>query len=121
MRRQHLGEKELEGLFREAGRADATVQRFQGKDRFNNIQGYDLGSIWHKGARLDYVRPSRLREPYIGCLVYNALTVEKILTRHPDIRSIRDFGKLFGNPFKDCFFTTGRSTRRKPAPLLNRI
>ncbi|MGE0557767.1 MAG: DUF547 domain-containing protein [Burkholderiales bacterium] len=35
---------------------------------------------------------------------YNAYTVEKILTRYPDIRSIWDFGKIFGNPFKDRFF-----------------
>lgn len=36
---------------------------------------------------------------------YNAYTVEKILTRYPDIKSIRDFGKIFGNPFKDRFFS----------------
>ena len=36
---------------------------------------------------------------------YNAFTVEKILTRYPNIKSIWDFGKLFGNPFKDEFFT----------------
>ena len=36
---------------------------------------------------------------------YNAFTVEKILTRYPDIKSIRDFGKVFGNPWKDKFFT----------------
>ena len=36
---------------------------------------------------------------------YNAYTVEKILTRYPDIRSIWDFGRVFGNPFKDRFFT----------------
>jgi len=36
---------------------------------------------------------------------YNALTVEKILTRYPDIKSIRDFGTVFGNPWKDKFFT----------------
>ena len=36
---------------------------------------------------------------------YNAFTVEKILTRYPDIRSIWDFGKIFGNPFKDEFFS----------------
>jgi hypothetical protein len=36
---------------------------------------------------------------------YNAFTVEKILTRYPDIRSVWDFGKLFGNPFKDEFFS----------------
>jgi len=36
---------------------------------------------------------------------YNAFTVEKILTRWPDIASIWDFGKIFGNPFKDDFFS----------------
>ena len=36
---------------------------------------------------------------------YNAFTVEKILMRYPDIGSIWDFGKIFGNPFKDEFFT----------------
>ncbi len=35
---------------------------------------------------------------------YNAFTVEKILTRYPDIGSIWDFGKLIGNPFRDEFF-----------------
>jgi len=36
---------------------------------------------------------------------YNAFTIEKILTRHPGIKSIRDFGTVFGNPWKDRFFT----------------
>lgn len=36
---------------------------------------------------------------------YNAFMVEKILTRYPDIKSVWDFGKLFGNPFKDEFFS----------------
>jgi hypothetical protein len=36
---------------------------------------------------------------------YNAHAVEKVLTRYPDLRSIWDFGKLFGNPFKDNFFS----------------
>lgn len=35
---------------------------------------------------------------------YNAFAIEKILTRYPDIGSIWDFGKIFGNPFKDKFF-----------------
>ncbi|MDW8469952.1 MAG: DUF547 domain-containing protein [Burkholderiales bacterium] len=35
---------------------------------------------------------------------YNAFAVEKVLARYPDIRSIRDFGRLFGNPFRDRFF-----------------
>jgi Protein of unknown function, DUF547 len=36
---------------------------------------------------------------------YNAFTIEKILTRYPDLKSIRDFGGFFGNPWKDKFFT----------------
>jgi hypothetical protein len=37
---------------------------------------------------------------------YNAYTVEKILTRYPNLKSIRDFGGVFGgNPWKDKFFT----------------
>ncbi len=35
---------------------------------------------------------------------YNAFTAQKVLSRYPDLRSIWDFGKLFGNPFKDEFF-----------------
>ncbi len=36
---------------------------------------------------------------------YNAFTIEKILTRYPKIASIKDFGSVFGNPWKDKFFT----------------
>ena len=36
---------------------------------------------------------------------YNAFTVAKILQRYPDIKSIRDFGNVFGNPWKDKFFS----------------
>ncbi len=36
---------------------------------------------------------------------YNAFTVEKVLTRYPNLKSIRDFGSVFGNPWKDHFFT----------------
>jgi Protein of unknown function, DUF547 len=36
---------------------------------------------------------------------YNAHTVEKILTRYPNLKSIWDFGKFFGNPFRDEFFS----------------
>jgi hypothetical protein len=36
---------------------------------------------------------------------YNAFTVEKVLTRYPDLTSIRDFGRVFGNPWRDEFFT----------------
>ena len=36
---------------------------------------------------------------------YNAFMIRKVLSRYPDIRSVWDFGKIFGNPFKDEFFT----------------
>jgi len=47
------------------------------------------------------------RDEQVAFLInaYNAYTVEKILTRYPDIKSIWDFGKLFGNPFRDEFFS----------------
>ncbi len=42
---------------------------------------------------------------------YNAFTIEKVLTRYPDLKSIRDFGKVVGNPWKDKFFSLfGRET-----------
>jgi len=36
---------------------------------------------------------------------YNAHMIEKVLMKYPGIRSVWDFGKLLGNPFKDRFFT----------------
>jgi len=47
------------------------------------------------------------REQQMAFLInaYNAFTVRKVLTRYPDIKSIWDFGKIFGNPFKDEFFS----------------
>jgi hypothetical protein len=51
-------------------------------------------SAWSKGQRMAFLINA-----------YNAFTVEKILTRHPNIKSIWDFGKVFGNPFKDDFFS----------------
>ena len=61
-------------------------------------------------AQLSKVRQEEFdrwpREEQVAFLInaYNAFTVEKILARYPDIGSIWDFGKLFGNPFKDEFF-----------------
>jgi hypothetical protein len=36
---------------------------------------------------------------------YNAFTIEKVLTRYPKLKSIRDFGTFVGNPWRDKFFT----------------
>jgi hypothetical protein len=53
------------------------------------------------------------REEQMSFLInaYNAFTVEKILTRYPDVGSIWDFGRIFGHPFKDRFFTLLGSRR----------
>jgi hypothetical protein len=51
-------------------------------------------NAWPKGERMAFLINA-----------YNAFTVEKILTRYPGLRSIRDFGTVFGNPWKDKFFT----------------
>jgi hypothetical protein len=46
------------------------------------------------------------REQQMAFLInaYNAHTVEKVLMRYPEIRSIWDFGRFFGNPFRERFF-----------------
>ena len=49
---------------------------------------------WSRGQRMAFLINA-----------YNAFTVEKILTRYPNLKSIRDFGTVFGNPWKDKFFT----------------
>ncbi len=36
---------------------------------------------------------------------YNAFTIELILTRYPDLKSIKDLGSLFQSPWKKEFFT----------------
>ena len=61
-------------------------------DSLSAVKEQEFNS-WSKGQRMAFLINA-----------YNAFTVEKILTRYPDIRSIWDFGKVFGNPFKDDFF-----------------
>ena len=57
-------------------------------------------AAWNKAQRMAFLINA-----------YNAWTVEKILTRYPDLKSIRDFGTVFGNPWKDRFFRLfGRET-----------
>lgn len=53
----------------------------------------------------DYARWSKPQQYAFLANAYNAFTVEKILTRWPKVKSIRDFGTVFGNPWKDRFFT----------------
>jgi len=61
-------------------------------DSLSKVAPQEFGG-WSKAQRMAFLINA-----------YNAHTVEKILTRYPDIRSIWDFGKVFGNPFRDQFF-----------------
>jgi hypothetical protein len=53
----------------------------------------------------DFTAWSRPEQMAFLINAYNAYAVEKILTRYPKIGSIWDFGRFFGNPFRDSFFT----------------
>jgi hypothetical protein len=63
-----------------------------------------LASLSAIGAG-EYARWSKPQQFAFLANAYNAFTVEKILTRYPNLKSIRDFGIVFGNPWKDRFFT----------------
>lgn len=60
---------------------------------------------YQRVARADFDSWTKPRQQAFLINAYNAFTVEKILTRYPDLESIRDFGTVFGNPWKDRFFT----------------
>ncbi len=54
------------------------------------------------------------REQQLAFLInaYNAYTVELILTRYPDLNSIKDLGSLFSSPWKKTILlTTGGETQ----------
>lgn len=55
--------------------------------------------------RADFEHWTRPEQEAFLINAYNAFTIEKILSRYPDLKSIRDFGTVFGNPWKDRFFT----------------
>ena len=62
-------------------------------------------------AELSAVAPAEYRgwtrEQRLSFLInaYNAFTVELVLTRYPDLQSIKDLGSLFQSPWKKEFFT----------------
>ena len=63
-----------------------------------------LGALSAVGET-DYRDWSRAQRMAFLINAYNAFTVDKVLTRYPDLRSIRDFGSVFGNPWKDRFIS----------------
>jgi hypothetical protein len=60
---------------------------------------------YQKVTRAEFDGWSKPQQQAFLINAYNAFTVEKILTRYPKIGSIREFGNVFGNPWKDKFFT----------------
>ena len=60
---------------------------------------------YSKVPKVEFDGWSRAEQQAFLINAYNGFTIEKILTRYPGIRSIRDFGSVFGNPWKDKFFT----------------
>jgi hypothetical protein len=60
---------------------------------------------YQKVTRAEFDAWSKPQQQAFLINAYNAFTVEKILTRYPKIGSIKDFGSVFGNPWKDRFFT----------------
>jgi hypothetical protein len=86
----------------EGGKASRVGYAGMAQDRAA-LKGY-LGQVSSVSAA-EFARWSRPEQMAFLINAYNAFTVEKILARYPDIRSIWDFGKFFGNPFKDEFFT----------------
>jgi hypothetical protein len=60
---------------------------------------------YQKVPRAEFDRWTKPQQQAFLINAYNALTIEKILRRYPQIRSIRDYGTVFGNPWRDKFFT----------------
>ncbi len=60
---------------------------------------------YQKVSRAEFDGWTKPRQQAFLVNAYNAFTVEKILTRYPGVKSIREFGTVFGNPWKDKFFT----------------
>jgi hypothetical protein len=60
---------------------------------------------WQKVTRAEFDGWTKPQQQAFLMNAYNAFTIEKILRRYPDIKSIRDYGTVFGNPWKDKFFT----------------
>lgn len=88
-------------LVRDSGRATQVRYRGFAADRAA-LKGY-LESL-SRVTPADYAGWDRSQQLAFLINAYNAFTVEKVLTRYPDLKSIRDFGTVFGNPWKDRFF-----------------
>jgi hypothetical protein len=86
----------------EAGVASSVSYRGFGAERAALKQVLDDFSAV---ARADYDAWSSPQRLAFLVNAYNAFTVELILTRYPDLKSIKDLGSLFQSPWKRSFFS----------------
>jgi len=56
-------------------------------------------------SKADYQSWSKPQQLAFLINAYNAFTVDLILTRYPDLKSIKDLGSLLQSPWKKAFFT----------------
>ena len=81
----------------------STVKYTAIKNRGDALQGYTKSLSAVSAAEYEgWSKPQRLA---FLINAYNAFTVELILTRYPDLKSIKDLGSIFQSPWKKEFFT----------------
>ncbi len=81
----------------------ASTVRYAGlKNQRDALQGY-LASLSAVSPQ-EYATWSRPQQLAFLVNAYNAYTVELILTRYPDLKSIKDLGSVFESPWKKKFF-----------------
>ncbi|MCB2022968.1 MAG: DUF547 domain-containing protein [Burkholderiaceae bacterium] len=84
------------------GGVASTVRYAQLKNQRDALQGY-LASVSAVSLQ-EYGGWSRPQQLAFLVNAYNAFTVELILTRYPDLKSIKDLGSWFESPWKKKFF-----------------
>lgn len=84
------------------GGVASTVRYAELKNQRDALQGY-LASVSAVSPQ-EYASWSRPQQLAFLVNAYNAYTVELILTRYPDLKSIKDLGSLFESPWKKKFF-----------------
>lgn len=60
---------------------------------------------WSALDRTEFNKFSKNQQMAFLINAYNGFTIELILTQYPKIKSIKEIGGLFGNPWKQKFFT----------------
>jgi len=85
-----------------SGGVASTVRYAQLKNQRDALQGYLAGVS--AVSPQEYGGWSRPQQLAFLVNAYNAFTVELILTRYPDLKSIKDLGSWFESPWKKKFF-----------------